>query len=225
MKHTLFAAGFALATAVGTANANPLTIDGGFAGVIPGALENTALDFFFGDGTFGSGGMLGGYFGSTILLSSSNDIKVEILAKEGTATNTFSYGGTSTPFTAGTFLPADPTAIISQYVAAADKDASNVLNFSFDTSLYGGVTVTNGSNPDNSLDTEPNFFASFGPGKESDRSGSSLWLFFDDAGAGDDDNHDDYVVRISAVPLPAAGLMLMGGLAGLGFVGRRRKKA
>jgi hypothetical protein len=32
-------------------------------------------------------------------------------------------------------------------------------------------------------------------------------------------------VSVSAVPLPAAGLLLMGGMGGLGFVSRRRKKA
>lgn len=57
-------------------------------------------------------------------------------------------------------------------------------------------------------------------------------MLLDDGGAGDDDNHDDLPVlisveggTISTVPLPAAAFLLLGGLAGLGFVSRKRKAA
>lgn len=56
---------------------------------------------------------------------------------------------------------------------------------------------------------------------------SVFFLAFDDNGAGPDDNHDDFLIRVNvaAVPLPAA-LPLFGGALGLlGFMGWRRKKA
>ena len=50
---------------------------------------------------------------------------------------------------------------------------------------------------------------------------------FDDSGAGPDADYDDIVFRIdiTAVPLPAAAWLLIGGMAGLGFASRKRKVA
>lgn len=53
--------------------------------------------------------------------------------------------------------------------------------------------------------------------------GKSVLAFFGD-GRGDVD-YDDMVVRIDLVPLPAAGLMMLGALGGLGALRRRKKTA
>jgi hypothetical protein len=55
---------------------------------------------------------------------------------------------------------------------------------------------------------------------------SVFFLAYDDNGAGPDDNHDDFLIRVNvaAVPLPAAGFLLIGALGGLAVL-RRRKTA
>lgn len=55
---------------------------------------------------------------------------------------------------------------------------------------------------------------------------SVFYLGLDDSGANNDDNHDDILVRveISAVPLPAGGVLLLTALGGLA-IARRRKQA
>ncbi len=56
--------------------------------------------------------------------------------------------------------------------------------------------------------------------------GDSAWLFWDDSGAGPDDNHDDMLIRavFSTTPVPEPGtLTLFGlGLLGIGLVRKRR---
>src|SRR5688572_17639853 len=58
--------------------------------------------------------------------------------------------------------------------------------------------------------------------------GNSAWLFWDDSGAGPDDNHDDMIIRAvftpaTTVPEPGTLALFGFGLLGLGFA--RRKKA
>lgn len=57
-------------------------------------------------------------------------------------------------------------------------------------------------------------------------SSTSWYAFFDDIAAGDRD-FDDIAIRIDVapVPVPAAGLLLIGGLGALGAFARRRKAA
>lgn len=53
---------------------------------------------------------------------------------------------------------------------------------------------------------------------------SVFFLAFDDQSQGADDNHDDFIIRVnvSAVPVPAAGFLLVGALGGLALLRRRK---
>lgn len=55
--------------------------------------------------------------------------------------------------------------------------------------------------------------------------GQSVYAFFDDSGASNNRDWDDMVVRIDVIPVPAAGLLLLGGLGAMAAMKRRRKAA
>ncbi len=73
-----------------------------------------------------------------------------------------------------------------------------------------------------------------GMGLYYDLTGSSMYAFlsYDDDGAGPDDNHDDFVVRVSAehltvtpVPLPASALLFLSAMGGFAALGRRKARS
>ncbi|WP_162906671.1 VPLPA-CTERM sorting domain-containing protein [Algihabitans albus] len=84
--------------------------------------------------------------------------------------------------------------------------------------IDGGDLAENGSNVTNADGSPVNFFSSFGPSNtwgDAGPTGNRLVLLFDDNGAGDDDNHDDFAVEIAVTPLPAAAWFLITALSGL----------
>jgi len=207
----------ALALSAGVASAATLKIGGVglLAGSIPGgaANSNEALIPL----GLGAAGSLTGYYGSTISLSSTRSLKFTFLGSEACNTNTFTApGGNFTTAGCGTFFnPSGYASFVMSNVAAG------ALSFSFKTNTLA-LPVVNGANPDNT-GGGINFFASFGDNlANANTVGSKLYLFFDDSGANDDDNHDDMVVMVSEVPLPAAGFLLIGALGGLAFWRRRK---
>jgi hypothetical protein len=210
------AATLALSTA---ASAATLSLSGGFGGSIPGmpqgfTPENDVLE------ALGLGSSLGGFFGTTVSIDGDATVRVDLIGYEAGNTNSFTMNGSelfSGGGNANNVIAADPLASTVVDVTAGD------LDFSFaSVSPRTGATgsVANGSNPAVEFGVI-NFFASFGPGQEDATSGNTLWLFLDDIGQTGGDNHDDLVIRISAVPLPAGAVLLM---TGLGAMALRRKR-
>lgn len=223
MTKFLTAAALATAMTAGAASAAVLSISGGTSGVVPGGTAtNNALT------PLGFSTPLAGYYGSTINVLGFGAVTFELLGAEAGNTNRFRYiptgqqlvdAGDSNPN--GFFNPAG----ISSFSVA--NVLAGLLQFSFQTNKPTVMTVLNGANPNNTTPTPfpgINFFATFADLANS-RSGSVLYLFFDDDGANNDDNHDDLVIRVSAVPVPAAGFLLFGALGGLAALRRRRKTA
>jgi hypothetical protein len=220
--------------ALGGATAVALTLAAGAAsaftvGTIPGGApaSNNGIGPVYGLGT------VTGYYGANLaLLGGSATVTVEYLGAEAGFKNTFSFGGSelfATPGGAGPWKP-----------AAGSTDVAGVgpglLDFVFNVNgaaLPVGFAA-NGSNPDGSGPSSPaNFFVTFNPlGDGLATSGQTVDLWFDDGGAGPDDNHDDMLIRlsvtggsISIVPVPASVPLLLTALGGLGFMARRKRKS
>lgn len=140
-----------------------------------------------------------------LMLDEGTLIKVTFLGKEADAKNVaFSGLGGSI---------SNEDSIGSSYITYV---GSGNLAFAFESALGTSASNTTGTILG---DAAIGFSEIFDNGK-------TVYAFFDDSGAGNpgDRDFDDMVVRISVVPLPAGGLLLLTALGGFAAV-RRKKKA
>ncbi|MFN0113894.1 MAG: VPLPA-CTERM sorting domain-containing protein [Paracoccaceae bacterium] len=199
----------------GVASAATLTLAGGSSGYTPAAkAKNDALK------PLGFGKQLQGYYGAQVWLKGSAHVTFTLFGYEAGYTNKLFSG--KNVLTGGGGHKFSKNGMGSFTLSNV---AAGLLDFGFWTS-GGKQTVKNGKNPDNTgRNPFPgiNFFATFADTANS-RKGNSLWLFFDDDGANNDDDHDDLVARVDVapVPVPAAGLLLLGALGGLAVLRRRQ---
>lgn len=207
-------------------------------GTIPDGADNDFLN------TFAGGDELEGYYGSQVSLSGAKDVRFEFFGWEAGFENEFRLDRDSDPDfetrVFGTDNGAGSDSTTSEkwgtYPGSPLAETTESLHkgeIPFQFLADGGAdSVDNGDNPSDFEEGSPgevNFFASFDDsGLDTDldethpNSGRSLLLFLDDAGAGNDDNHDDMVVRVQTVPTPGMLALVGAGLLGLGATVRRR---
>ena len=141
-------------------------------------------------------------------------VEFTFLGKEAGWKNTFSAGMGSLDTT---------SAFGDSFIHTFNVGAGDLLDFAFTTNglAAGSNTVANGSNVSFPL-TQVSFTTLLLG--QFNASPFDAILFFDDTGAGPDDNHDDLVIGVNVIGVPESStiaLMLIG-LAGL-FAARRMK--
>jgi len=159
--------------------------------------------------------------GASISLSGKATLTFEFLGSESGFNDSFSAaGGTITANENSAFTAWGPVAL-----GSATYNGGSITDWLFSSS-GGAVNKGVGS-------LEFGIFLPAGVQAGGSYASNVLYLGFDDQISGDDDNHDDMIIRITAedfggqgvVPEPASWAMLIAGFGLVGAVSRRRRGA
>jgi len=229
---SMFLAALMLAVATGAHAAN-FAITGGVAGLIPNGGSNTFLQ---------PGALLdplttvSGYYGAQInyTVVGTGTITIDFFGGEAGFRDEFQYlGVTPTDFVHSGTPVNDPSTSLGSPKATFATSISGTGLVPFQYLVNSVVGPVNGTNPLNTPGFPPNFFSACDPLAATGATPTScsvVWLFLDDNGANNDDNHDDYLVRMTIrdgstnVPEPTSFALLGSGLIGLGMIARKVRK-
>lgn len=144
--------------------------------------------------------------GASISLSGPTKVKFEYMGSESGNVNYFT-GGSLAPYAENNKAVWGPTLI-----GYANFAGGAFTNLSF--SSIGGV-----ANSTVGMDSFGIFLPSL---RSTGLTSSVIYLGFDDQINNIDDNHDDFIVKVTAVPEPASWAMLIVGFGIVGMTARRR---
>ena len=223
----------ALASACALAQAAPtISLSGG-------ALFNDTGNNF-GQWFGGSTSSVNIWEGGTISISKASWVRIEYFGKEAAFSNNQFWWGTLGPYGTGSLIattgPGAPALVPNPVPPNPGAPLSTTSRTGFLSGVmpfYFGITdpaagapvprvVENGHNEGTVTDDIGFWFGRNADGSLQ-TSGKSVWVLLDDGGGGQDNDHDDMVIRLTAeIPEPSTYMLLLAGLGLLGFMARRR---
>jgi len=218
MKYSILAAATAAAFALTPISASAVTASlGGTSTTVPDFGDEAGENDFIDSLTAAfSGGTLGFVTGGTISLSAPGKLIFTEVAAESGFGNDFFVGTQEMTETNNT----NPFGTGENFLTFSGGET---FTTAFGAGAVSGPTFTNNESPATVATLGDTEFGIFFDSTLTEH--KTFFLAFDDNGAGPDDNHDDYIVRVEVVPVPLGALLIGTAFLGAGAVRRFGRKA